>query len=71
MLGQASFSDFEYANKKRRTRRELFLAEMDAVVPWPKFWSVYRARPSRRERQRRTTRQSSYELPTSCGAVQG
>jgi hypothetical protein len=33
MLGQASFSDLEYANKKRRTRRELCLAEMDAVVP--------------------------------------
>ena len=32
MLGQASFSDLEYANKKRRTRREMFLAEMDAVV---------------------------------------
>src|ERR1700726_2683583 len=37
MLGQASFSDLEYANKKRRTRRELFLAEMDAVVPWPEL----------------------------------
>ena len=31
---QASFSDLEYASKKRRTRRELFLAEMDEVVPW-------------------------------------
>ena len=33
MLRQASFSDLEYVNKKRRTRRETFLAEMDAVVP--------------------------------------
>src|SRR6266478_1595322 len=40
MLGQASFSDLEYANKKRRTRRELFLAEMDAVVPWPELLAV-------------------------------
>src|SRR4029077_3842949 len=40
MLGQASFSDLEYANKKRRTRRELFLAEMDAVVPWPELLGV-------------------------------
>jgi hypothetical protein len=30
MLRQASFSDLENANKKRRTRRETFLAE---VVP--------------------------------------
>jgi len=34
MPGQASFSDLEYASKKRRTRRELFLAEMEQVVPW-------------------------------------
>jgi transposase, IS5 family len=40
MLGQASFSDLEYANKKRRTRRELFLAEMDAVMPWPELLAV-------------------------------
>jgi hypothetical protein len=32
MLGQASLSDLEYAHKKRRTRRDTFLAEMEAVV---------------------------------------
>src|SRR5258705_4155380 len=40
MLGQAGFSDLEYANKKRRTRRETFLAEMDAVVPWQELLAV-------------------------------
>src|SRR6201993_1855161 len=40
MLRQASFSDLDYANKKRRTRRELFLAEMNAVVPWPELLAV-------------------------------
>ena len=29
-----SFSDAEFAGKKKRTRRELFLAEMEQVVPW-------------------------------------
>lgn len=29
-----SFSDAEFASKKKRTRRELFLAEMEQVVPW-------------------------------------
>ncbi len=29
-----SFSDFEYAGKRKQTRRERFLAEMDQVVPW-------------------------------------
>src|SRR5882724_7526674 len=34
------FPIWKYANKKRRTRRELFLAEMDAVVPWPELLAV-------------------------------
>jgi len=29
-----SFSDFEYAGKRKQTRRERFLAEMEQVVPW-------------------------------------
>lgn len=29
-----SFSDFEYASKRKQTRRERFLVEMDQVVPW-------------------------------------
>jgi len=33
-MSQMSFSDAEYAGKKKRTRREVFLAEMDEVVPW-------------------------------------
>jgi hypothetical protein len=40
MLRQASFSDLEYANKKRRTRRDTFFAEMDAVVPWQELLGV-------------------------------
>ena len=40
MPRQASFADLEYANKKRRTRRELFLAEMEAVIPWPELLAV-------------------------------
>lgn len=31
---QRSFSDLEYAAKKRVTRRERFLGEIDAVTPW-------------------------------------
>lgn len=33
-MSQMSFSDFEYAGKRKQTRRERFLAEMDQVVPW-------------------------------------
>ena len=31
---QASFSDLEYAAKKRVTRRDRFLSEIEAVTPW-------------------------------------
>lgn len=31
---QASFSELEYASKKKVTRRDRFLAEIDAVTPW-------------------------------------
>ncbi len=33
-MDQRSFSDLEYDNKKRKTRREKFLDRMDALVPW-------------------------------------
>jgi transposase, IS5 family len=33
-MNQLSFSDAEYLGKRKRTRREAFLAEMDQVVPW-------------------------------------
>jgi len=32
---QSSFSEFEYAAKKKRTRRDRFLSEIEAVTPWP------------------------------------
>src|SRR5664279_3878944 len=31
---QSSFSELEYAAKKKQTRRDRFLAEIDAVTPW-------------------------------------
>lgn len=34
MPRQFSFADLDYANKKRLTRREVFLKEMESVVPW-------------------------------------
>lgn len=33
-MNQLSFSDAEYAGKRKKTRREVFLEEMDQVVPW-------------------------------------
>src|SRR6185295_16681008 len=33
-MSQRSFASAEYAMKKKRTRREKFLAEMERIVPW-------------------------------------
>lgn len=40
---QGSFSQAEYAGKKKQTRRDRFLAEMEQVVPWARL--VERLRP--------------------------
>jgi len=33
-MNQMSFGDAEYAAKRKKTRHELFLEEMEQVVPW-------------------------------------
>src|SRR5271155_4058254 len=37
MQRQGSFLQAEYARKKKPTRRDKFLAEMEAVVPWARL----------------------------------
>ena len=36
-MHQRSFASAEFALKKKRTRRELFLADMERVVPWARL----------------------------------
>ena len=33
-MDQFSFAPLDYAAKKKRTKRDVFLAELEAVVPW-------------------------------------
>src|SRR5437588_7404873 len=37
MQRQGSFAEVEYAGKKKQTRRDQFLADMEAVVPWARL----------------------------------
>ena len=37
---QLSFGDGEASGKRKRTRREVFLAEMELVVPWKALLSL-------------------------------
>ena len=36
-MTRLSFSDVEFGAKRKQTRRDKFLAEMDAVVPWARL----------------------------------
>jgi IS5 family transposase len=36
-IGQLSFAALDYAAKKKRTKRDVFLAEMADVVPWARL----------------------------------
>lgn len=40
MNGQQSFSDMEYANRKRKTKREEFLEVMNEVIPWDEWTAI-------------------------------
>jgi IS5 family transposase len=39
-MNQRSFASAEYAMKKKRTRREKFLADMERIVPWSRLEAV-------------------------------
>ena len=54
MPRQTTFADLDYSHKKRQTRREVFLNEMEVVVPWPVLLSCiepHYPRSGRRGRQ--------------------
>ena len=40
MKGQQSIADIEYANRKRRTKRDEFLETMDELIPWDEWREV-------------------------------
>ena len=51
-MDQATFSELEYDNKKRKTRREKFLERMDSLIPWAKLEKKIRRHYPKRGRGR-------------------
>lgn len=51
-MKQASFSDLEHASKKKTTRKERFLAEMDQAIPWQVMLKPLRRKYPKGERGR-------------------
>ena len=44
MANQLSFASLEFAAKKKRTKRDVSLAEMTAIVPWSKLEALIEQR---------------------------
>ncbi len=36
-MDQPTFADLEFQNKKRKTRREVFLERIDGLIPWQRL----------------------------------
>ena len=36
-MHQPTFADLEFQNKKRKTRREVFLGQLDSLIPWQRL----------------------------------
>ncbi len=39
-MGQMRFSDYEYSNRKKKTKRDAFLEIMDEIIPWDEWVGV-------------------------------
>ena len=53
MKQQMSFAQSEYSGRKKITRRERFLGEMEKVVPWARLVAVIEPHAPKGERGRR------------------
>ena len=57
-MDQPTFADLEFENKKRKTRREVFLERMDGLIPWQRLEERIRPYYPKAGRGRRP-----YDLP--------
>ena len=42
-MNQQTFSDIEYSNRRKKTKREEFLDSMDEIIPWDYWIELIRA----------------------------
>ena len=41
-MKQQTFSDIEYSNRRKKTKREEFLESMDEMIPWDHWGGIIR-----------------------------
>ena len=72
MPKQPAFPGLRDAMKTKQTRRELFLAEMDAVVPWGRLLALiapHYPKAGPKGGRPHSGRDDDPELPSSAGAA--
>jgi IS5 family transposase len=40
-MWQTTLSDIEYGNRKKKTKREMYLEQMEEIVPWAEIYSLF------------------------------
>jgi hypothetical protein len=71
-MDQMSFAEAEYANKRRKTRREQFLEKVNKLVPWKKLESKVRRHyfKGKTDRQTAVSADSDVAHPYPSGYLQ-
>ena len=62
-MDQPTFADLEYRNKRWKTRREVFLEQLDTLIPWQRLEERIRPHYPKAGRGRRP-----YDLSVAAGA---
>ena len=55
---QQTFTDMEYANRKRTTRREAFLEAVESIIPWNEWMALIAPYYVQKERGRESVKKS-------------
>ncbi|MDR1902356.1 MAG: hypothetical protein LBQ88_08775 [Treponema sp.] len=71
MANQQTFTDIEYAQRKRTGRREKFLDAMDAIIPWAAFEETIKPLPQDRPAGQAAERDSCPKLNTGLTSGKG
>jgi transposase, IS5 family len=72
MADQRSFAGIAWTTKGKQTRRERFLSEMDAVIPWIRLIALvepHYPKPGRGRPPLGLEKMLSYLLPPALGSI--
>ena len=60
---QQTFTDMEYANRNRTTKREAFLDAMESIIPWKEWMELIAPFYVQKERGRKLSLQIKSQAP--------